>query len=275
MGGLTRSWALATSSWKVLTDDPRLLAFPAIAGVVTLLASLAFVFPAIGVAVATGASARAAENLPAVALLFAFYLVTSFIALFFNVGLAAVVLRRFRGERVTIGEGFAIALRNVPLILGFAVLNAIVGTVLALLERRGAVGDVVRAVLGAAWSVATFLVVPVMVAEGINPFSAIKRSTELLRQTWGAQVVGNVGIGLVTLLAALPGVAIAALGVISGRLDLLIPLAAIGVIWIAVVAVTSAALGQIYRVAVYLFATTGEAPAPFDGSLIAGAFRPK
>ena len=273
MGGLTRSWSLARASWSVLTREPALVIFPVLGGALTLLASLAFILPAIWVTAATGGRFESAENFPAIFLLFAFYLVTSFIALFFNVGLAAVVLRRFRGQEGAIGDGFAVAVKNLPLIFLFAVINAVVGTLLAQLERRGALGDFVRGLIGTTWSVATFLVVPVMVAEGIDPFAAIKRSAALVRQTWGAQIAGNVGLGLVTFLAILPGVALIALGAISNRLELLIPLFVVGIIWIAIVAVASATLGQIYRVAVYLFAASGEAPAPFDRGLLASSFR--
>ena len=53
------------------------------------------------------------------------------------------------------------------------------------------------AIIGFAWSVATFLVVPVLVVEKVGPLDAIKRSASLLRKTWGEQLVGNFGIGLV------------------------------------------------------------------------------
>jgi len=46
-----------------------------------------------------------------------------------------------------------------------------------------------------AWNLATFLVVPVLVAEEVGPFEAVKRSAQLLKRTWGEQIVGNLSIG--------------------------------------------------------------------------------
>ena len=54
---------------------------------------------------------------------------------------------------------------------------------------------------GLGWSLATFLVVPVLVAEGLGPIDAVRRSSQLLKRTWGEQIAGNVGVGAVFFLA--------------------------------------------------------------------------
>src|SRR5204863_6096003 len=83
-------------------------------------------------------------------------------------------------------------------IVAYAILAATVGMVLrAIAERSGIIGQIVIGIIGFAWSVATFLVVPVLTVENLGPVAALKRSAELLKKTWGEQLIGNVGIGVI------------------------------------------------------------------------------
>ena len=47
----------------------------------------------------------------------------------------------------------------------------------------------------------TFLVLPILVIEGIGPIAAVKRSGELFKRTWGENLMTNAGIGIVAMLA--------------------------------------------------------------------------
>ena len=57
--------------------------------------------------------------------------------------------------------------------------------------------------IGVAWTLATFLVVPVLVTRDVGPIDAVKESAGLLRETWGENLIGNVGLGLVFAVAYL------------------------------------------------------------------------
>ena len=64
-----------------------------------------------------------------------------------------------------------------------------------------------------AWSLVTFLAVPVIAIEGTGPFETLKRSASLFRERWGQQITGNIAIGgAVFLLGVLP----AALLIVAG-----------------------------------------------------------
>ena len=68
-------------------------------------------------------------------------------------------------------------------------MSATVGMVLrAISDRGGIVGAIVASLIGVVWNVVTFLVVPILVIEGVGPVEAIKRSGGLLRKTWGEQL---------------------------------------------------------------------------------------
>jgi hypothetical protein len=209
-------------------------------------------------------------------LLFVFYLVVSFITLFFNTALVGAALTRLRGGDPNFNQGMQIAIRNLGHIFVYAIINATVGLVMAIIEERlEAVGRIVAGLVGGAWAIVTFLVVPVMVAENISPFEAIKRSGELLRKTWGEQIIGSAGIGLViflfSLLAAVPVV----LAALTGVAAVAVTGAVIAVIYLCAVFLIGSALNGVYRAALYLYATTGNSAAPFDSDLLSGAFRSK
>ena len=127
----------------------------------------------------------------------------------------AGALIRLEGGEPTLGDGFAAAFDRLPAIIGYAAIAATVGMVLRYIsERTGFIGRLVLGGLGVAWSLATFLVAPVLVVEGVGPIQAITRSASLLRTTWGEQVAGNVGISLVFGLA---GVAVMVLAGVPVR----------------------------------------------------------
>jgi hypothetical protein len=278
MGGLTQSWAIAKATWQVLMAEEGLLIFPVLSGVFTVLAAAAFILPAAVIAGLLGSrssSQQSGDPLPVV-LLFLFYLVTSFITLFFNTAMVSIALERLRGGDPRVGEGFRVAVENLGSIFLFAVASATVGVVLRLIEdKHEIIGSIVSSILGAAWAVVTFLVVPVMVVEKQGPFAAIRRSGELLRQTWGAQLAGNLGIGIIVFLMALLGLIPLALGFLSATGVGVIVGIAIAIIYWGLVAVVGSALGQIYRAAVYLYASSSVVPAGFDGWMIQGAFKPR
>ena len=60
------------------------------------------------------------------------------------------------------------------------------------------------------------MVVPVVVAERKGPFGALKGSTELLRQTWGEQLVGNFSFGMMFGLLSLPAFGLIIVAMVLG-----------------------------------------------------------
>src|SRR5665647_2918248 len=136
----------------------------------------------------------------------------------------------------------------------------------------------VAALGGMAWNIITFLVIPVLVVEGVGPVTAIKRSAGLLKKTWGEQIIGSAGIGLVFGLlgfaVAVVGVGLGVLVMSVGIVMLGIAVIAVAVIAIMVISLLGATLRGIYSAAVYEYAVGGETGA-FDKEMLAEAFRPK
>jgi hypothetical protein len=159
-------------------------------------------------------------------------------------------------------------------LLPWALVSATVSIVLSLLERYGVVGRIVAGLIGLAWNLVTFLTIPILVIEDVAIGQAFRRSKDLFTQTWGENVVGQAGLGVIGFIAVLPAIALIAIGAALGTAGLIV-LGAVGVIWLVIASTVLAALNGIYRTALYRFATTGEVPQDFAGTDFHGAFRPK
>lgn len=188
---LTRSWSLVKASASVLNADKELMIFPVLSGIASLITGVIFFLPL------TFVGGQSFEVVGYIAL-FLFYFASSFVVVFFNSALVGAALIRLDGGDPTVADGLRIARERLPLILQWSLLAATVGMLMrGLRERSGAVGSFVMGLIGVAWNVATFLIVPVLVTRDLGPIDALKESAALLKKTWGEQIAGNVGIGLI------------------------------------------------------------------------------
>jgi hypothetical protein len=278
MGRFGRSWELVKLCWGVLQQDKELVVFPIVSTIGVLIATASFVVPGFF----TGFWSGVGEDGAGVGLwilIILFYLVQYLIIVFFNAALVSAAIIRLQGGDPTLGDGLRGAWSHIGAILGYAAISATVGLVLQLLrERAGIAGAIVAALGGMAWNIITFLVIPVLVVEGVGPVAAIKRSASLLKRTWGEQIIGSAGIGLVFgligLAVAVVGIGLGVLAISAGVVPLGIAVIVVAVVAIMLVGLLGATLHGIYSAAVYEYAVGGETGA-FDRETLAGAFRPK
>ena len=271
MGRLQNSIDIAKSSWNVLREDKHLAVLPLLSALSALVVALLFFGPVALIAHngAQGSSKPLAWILGVVG-----YLVVTFVVVFFNAALVFAADKRLRGEPVTIGEAVHAAGARAHVLLPWAVLSATVSLVLrAIEERSGIVGRIVGSLIGLAWALVTFLVLPVLVVEQCGPIEAVKRSAALFKRTWGENMIANAGIGLVALAATFVGVIPCLLLVAVGG-----PVGGIGialaVAWVIGVQLVAATLTGIFQIALYRFATDGTVPG-FDDDKLRAAFRPR
>jgi hypothetical protein len=211
---------------------------------------------------------------------FAFYVVQYTVIIFANSALVGAAMIRLRGGDPTVGDGFRIAIQHIVSILAYALISATVGMVLRWISERGkTLGQIVSSILGLAWNLATYLVVPVLVVEGVGPLEAIKRSANLLKKTWGEQIVGNLGMGAVFGLLAfvmfLVGIPLIVTAASTGS-GILIALTVLAfVMALVLLGLVNSTLNGIYIAAVYRYAAEGEAGGFFSEEMVREAFRPK
>ena len=207
---IVRSFDLARSSWAVLRKDKQLVLFPIASGLGCLLVLASFAVPLSVVAMRGGFNdAQADGQAPPWTYLvaFAFYFCTSFVIVFCNAALVSCALVRFSGEPPAVGDGFRAAASRLPRILAWALVSETVGVALKPFENaHEKVGRFISSLLGTAWTVVTYFVVPVLVVEKVGPLQAIRRSLTILRATWGDALVGHWGIGFFLFLLMRPGI---------------------------------------------------------------------
>lgn len=278
-GRISRGWHLLKISWGVVMQDKELLVLPIISFVAIMIwwaiaAGIAFGVGGVPDTATTTAAGSSSSEIPP-----AYYVVgviamfvSSFIAIFFNAAIIGVAMKRLEGQDAHISDGLKLAASKLPKIIGWALLTTTVGVVLRSLEERaGFIGAIVLRIIGAAWAIITFFVVPVLLFEEVGVFGSVKRSVQIFKQKWGEQFTGNVTIGLVVFLLALPVLLVGGLlFTVAWPLGVIVLVVGIGALM-----VVSSALTGVFNTALYRYATTGQAGGGFSETDLAGAFKPK
>jgi len=166
-------------------------------------------------------------------------------------------------------------------VIQWALLTTTVGVAIRAIEQRlGIIGTIIGFLGGLAWAIATFFTVPILVAEGLGPIAATRRSSALINQRWGISLRSTLRIGALQIMTILGCLVVGFIGVsllLAGNpvgiaIGVVLVLAAV-VGFFATSMIASAVIGYaralLYRYAVGL-------PVPgIPAELYAGAFIPK
>ncbi len=244
----SNGWTIASSSFKVLRENRKLILFPILSSLSLLLIVLSF-----GAAV-LGYYGWHIDNISdpgpveKYGLMFLFYIVNYFVIVFFNMALIHCSSLYFKGEEVTLQKGIQFSMSRVGTILGWAVFAGIVGTVLRIIqENAGSLGKILTGLIGIVWSIATFFVVPVIAYENLDPLAAFKRSASLMKQKWGESIGATFNFGLIQLGGLL------AIGVVALVLFVLNPILGIvvGVMLVLLLSVIMSTVKTLFISAIY------------------------
>jgi hypothetical protein len=278
MGRWARSKQLAKASWGVLREAKSLMVLPIISGIASLFIAASFALPMFLTTDITDAGGADGINPSALTYVLGFfaYLALAYIAIFFKTAMLCGADQQIRGDAPSVGSAISGASAHAGKILPWAIVTATVSVILRSLEERaGLLGRIVIGFVGVAWAAVTFLVLPVLVFEGVGVVDAVKRSGNMLKQTWGENLLVNMGIGLITMLLVIPGVLVAVGAALTGSIPLAIVGITLGVTWIIGVVCWSSAMSAVFQLALYRFATNLEMPAQFAAVDLSHAFRHK
>jgi len=208
------------------------------------------------------------------------YFLLYFVTIFSNVVIVGCAKMRLDGKDPTFGDAWKIGFSRIGPILGWTLLAATVGLLLQMLRgRMGFIGKIIVDILGIAWAILTYFVIPVIAIEGVGPIDAIGRSKDILRKSWGEALVTNFGIGLVFLIAGIivfvPLFFLFIFAIMSGALVFVFAVLAIAVIAIVLFAAVYTAVKGIVMAALYKFAMTGKAGFGFEEDSLKGMFSHK
>ena len=259
------TWNLVSQSFRLLCRDKKLLIFPVLSAIGAAALAVPFLLALFGMRPADGLHWGPNTWL----FVFLWYCGASFITIFFNCALAACVQLRFAGQDATLGDGLRRAASRVHTILLWSLISATVGHIARVVEARaGWTGRLIIGVFGLGWGLSTYLVVPVLVMEEAGVVDSIRRSASLLRQTWGEQIISGLAFGWLGLLFAVPGIVLGVLGA-NGYPIFIVP----AVLWFATMLAAFTAASEIFTVALYRYATTGQPPAGYDAATMGSALR--
>jgi hypothetical protein len=259
MKRLSLGWRYARQSLEIVRQDSALTGLAAIGFALGLvlavvpLAAAAWAFDAERDAIGLVASAVAC---------FAFYAGLTFS----GVAIASAAAEVIDGRDAKVTTSLSTASARLRPVLGWAVVGTLVMLGIALARGKGGRGTNMLASVGSeAWSLVTFLAVPVIAFEGLSPIATVKRSASLFRQRWGEQLTGTASIGLLFFLLSLPALMLVIAGVVEAALygpSLLgVAAAVVGLLGLTTIGLLGRAASATFGAVVYEFATTGAVPA--------------
>jgi uncharacterized protein DUF6159 len=274
---LARTQAIMSAAWRILQEDKQLLLLPIASSMCLIVLTASIAVPVVVESLAGPSGADGYHlfvSLPYVGV-FLFYVAAYAIGIFFNAALALCVLRRLDGKAASIGDGLREATACLPQILGWALVATTVGLLLKAVERRsGFIGGLIVKAVGLAWSVATFLVLPVLVAEKKGPFEAVQESVQLLRKTWGEDLLAGLGFGALYFLWAIPGgfAFVVGAGLIDSHPFVAMVVMALAILYFPLLGLVVSTMSTIFDVVLYRFAKHGMLAAGFNRDLLEASF---
>lgn len=298
---LAHGWALVSASMKALARHPRLLVFPLISfacllGYFTFMARFCLA-PSYFATTGHGwgefghwqeLARRVHADMGHLRLregayvwLAAQYMVFMFAATFVNVALTSQILRALAGESVSVRAGMGCALKRVRIILLWSLFAGLVGLLLQRLATYfGWAGRLGLQLVGMTWSVASVFVIPIIIREeDADPVALLRKSSSLIRKTWGEGLVGILGLGIIGLIPAIVlfVMMISLPSALRGGAhpDLTVFLAGVGILGFAGLVWMANFAHTFFRGALYIYASEGVVPESFSAELMDGAWKVK
>ena len=287
MNAFSRSWMITKLTFSVINKDRELLWFALLSFVFSTIFSVAMIFPSVIPALMENGFSQESLQAYQYVIIFLTYFGLAFIATFFNVCVVYTTKVRFEGGNATFDESLKFAFSRIGLIVQWSLLSATVGLLLRILQQLasnlGKIGQLVANILigllGMVWSIVTVFVVPALVYEGLGPIDAIKKSTQVIKKTWGESLIKAIGLGLVQFLIFVTIVLFA--GALSYGLlsvfdlpGLLVGIG-IGILLLLLTGLVFAVANTIFNTALYVYANNNLVAPGFNEDVVKGAFRQK
>ncbi len=210
------------------------------------------------------------------------YFLSMLLATFSNVAFYHEILGALKGNPVSLLRGVVFASTRWKSILMWALFAGLVGLIIRVLEEKlEFIGQIIVGWIGTAWSVASVFVIPVIITEeaSINPLTMLKKSAITLKRTWGESLAGYLGLQFGNLLVLIGSIVYFAGAIaLSVALNNYWLLAGAGAVWLlsmTALAYLTTVASQVYRCALFIYATEGTIPEPYNLDLLQLAWKMK
>ena len=241
-GWLSRSKRLLVLTWRLVTQDRRLLIFPAISAIAAL-GFGALVFALMPVELFSDSGSSHAFVLP----LIIASAPATFVTICCGVATASMVSDLLDGREPSARQAVALLRRRLGVILAWTLVLWTIGAILKVIQDRLPFGArLVAWLLDVGFTLATMFVVPILAAEGHGPRQTFDRSTELVRARFGELVLGSMAIGVGTGVAIIPFVVLFAMGIALGGVFVVLAFA-----YLLALTAFSTSLDYVFRTVLY------------------------
>lgn len=260
----------------VVRADPELMVYTLLSGILSLLAIGVAISGSIGLDVLVTNPECVGEDCGSelvfghLAIWFVFYMIVSIITVFWNAAIIASAYERLTaGTNPSFSYGIGQAMKCLPQIFIWGLIAGTVGLFIQILEGLAnnedsppplrLVAGIASFIIGVAWWVLTFFVVPIIVLERASVLDSMGRSPELFRGTWGEDVTSHIGTGLLMTLCIFILAAVSVPLMMLGDVGLVLGLVilAVGVLFAVLFFSTVEAVN---RASLFYYAKTGQAP---------------
>ena len=271
-----RGWKMTKLGMAVVRADPELMVYTLLSAVFSLVAIGAAISGSIGLeAITESDSAATGEENELVtaghmAIWFAFYLVVSIITVFWNAAIIASAYERLTaGTNPSFSYGIGQAMKCLPQILVWGIIAGTVGLFLQILEGISKdpdappplrlVAGIASFILGMAWWIVTFFIIPIIVLEKAGVIEGMSESPRLFKKTWGEDVASHVGTGLLMTLVIIllfvifmPLMMLGEVGAVIGGVSL--------VLGLLLTVLFFSTVETVNRASLFYYAKTGQSP---------------
>ena len=256
--------------------DPELMVYTFLSALFSLVAIVAAVSGSVGLDViasdpeCVGDDCGSEFAVAHMAIWFVFYMLVSVITVFWNAAIIASAYERLSsGTNPSFSYGIGQAMKCLPQILVWGIIAGTVGLFIKMLEGLSHdenspmalrfVADLASFIIGTAWWIVTFFMIPMIVLERAGVLDGMGKSTELFERTWGEDVASHIGTGLLMTLSivllfliSIPLMTMGDVGVIMGMVML-----AVGILFAVLFFST---VDAVNRASLFYYAKTGQIP---------------
>jgi hypothetical protein len=141
------------------------------------------------------------------------YLMLGLISVFFGVGLVTCTRITLEERDSQFLDGFRHAARNSHWVILWTFISWTFGPILNLMDHFRYTTLLVRRMLHSSWSTVSYFVIPILIVDKVNIFSALRRSVDVMSKTWGKGAISRLGLYWFFLLLNLPTIAIIVIGI--------------------------------------------------------------
>jgi len=254
-------WTLTKDSIAVIRDYPKLLVFPLLAGISSIIFFVLLFLPLLVAGVIGGGLEYV--------VLFVLYFATTFVSTYFSAALVYASNEAFHGREPGIRDSMSAINGRLGPIAVWSVISATVSIVIRSLENSdNMLASILATLFAVGWSIMTFFIVPVIVFEEVSTTSMFKRSGQTFKETWGETLGAGFGISAIVMAIGLVLVAVA-IGVSLVFATLLPALGlAVAIVFVPIALTVTYLLSQtiwgIAKTALYVYAREGVTPDQFE-----------